>query len=102
MRGMLTFGLVLLHDSSHPHTDARTRALLEHFNWELFDHPAYNPATSPREYHLKNWSLSQSFNNSEELMECVKTWPTSQAADFLDIDIKETYSPIRHMPQFRQ
>jgi hypothetical protein len=35
-RGMLTYGVVLLHDNARPHTAARTRALLEHFNWELF------------------------------------------------------------------
>jgi hypothetical protein len=38
-RGMLTHGVVLLHDNVHPHTAARTRALLEHFIWELCDHP---------------------------------------------------------------
>jgi hypothetical protein len=38
--GMLTSGLVLLHDNAHPHTAARTQALLEHFNWEWFDHPS--------------------------------------------------------------
>jgi transposase len=32
---------VLLHDNARPHTTARTEALLEHFNWELFDHPPY-------------------------------------------------------------
>jgi hypothetical protein len=34
---MLTSGLVLLHDNAYPHTAVRTTALLEHFNWELFD-----------------------------------------------------------------
>jgi hypothetical protein len=37
--GMLTYGVVLLHDSTRSHTAARTRALLKHFSWELFDHP---------------------------------------------------------------
>jgi hypothetical protein len=39
---MLTSGVVLLHDNVRLHTDARTRVLLEHFNWELFDHPPYS------------------------------------------------------------
>jgi hypothetical protein len=41
---MLTSGVVLLHDNARPHmsTAARTRALLGHFNWELFDHPPYS------------------------------------------------------------
>jgi hypothetical protein len=33
-RGMLTYGLVLLHGSARPHTARPTRALLEHFSWE--------------------------------------------------------------------
>jgi hypothetical protein len=35
IHGMLTGGVVLLHDNARPHTAARTRALLEHLNWEL-------------------------------------------------------------------
>jgi hypothetical protein len=42
-RGMLTSGVVFFHDNTHPHTAACTRPLLEHFNWELFDHPPYSP-----------------------------------------------------------
>jgi transposase len=40
---MLTVGVVLFHDNARPHTStgSRTRALLEHFNWELFIHPTY-------------------------------------------------------------
>jgi hypothetical protein len=41
--GMLTYGVVLLHDNACPDTAACTQALLEHFNWELFDHPPYSP-----------------------------------------------------------
>jgi hypothetical protein len=40
--GMLTHSVVLIHDNAPLHTAADTRALLEHFNWELFDHPYYN------------------------------------------------------------
>jgi hypothetical protein len=38
-RGMLTYGVVFLHDNARAHTAGRTGELLEHFNWELFDHP---------------------------------------------------------------
>jgi hypothetical protein len=51
-RGMPTSGVVLFHDNVRPHTAARTRALLEHFNWELFDHPPYSPDLTPGDYHL--------------------------------------------------
>jgi transposase len=51
---MLTYGVVLLHDNAHPHTATRTRVLLEHFNWELFDHPSYSPDLAPSEKNMKN------------------------------------------------
>jgi hypothetical protein len=57
--GMLTYGVVLPHDNTLPHTSACTRALLEHFNWELFDHPPYSPDYAPSDCYLftylKNW-----------------------------------------------
>jgi hypothetical protein len=73
---MLIFGVVFLHDNARPHTTARTRALLAHFNWELFDHPPYNSYLTPSDNHpftyVKNWLRSQRFNNNEELMVGVK------------------------------
>jgi histone-lysine N-methyltransferase SETMAR len=49
---MLTYGIVLLHDNARPHTStaARTRTLLEHFNWELFDHLPFSPDLAPSDY----------------------------------------------------
>jgi hypothetical protein len=55
MLGMLTSGVVLLHDNARPHTVARTRALLEHFNWELFDRPPYSPDLAPTIACLPTW-----------------------------------------------
>jgi histone-lysine N-methyltransferase SETMAR len=58
---MLTSSAVPHHDNTRPHTSAATctRALLEHFNWELFDHPPYSFDLAPSDYHLftylKNW-----------------------------------------------
>jgi histone-lysine N-methyltransferase SETMAR len=49
-RGLLTYGVVLLHDNALPHAAARTQALLEHFNSELFDHPPYSPDLAPSDY----------------------------------------------------
>jgi hypothetical protein len=90
---MLTSSVVLLHDNVRPHTAACTRALLEHFTWELFDHPSYSPALAPRNYHLfaylKNCLESQRFNNNEELMEGVKTWLSSMVAEFFDTGIQK-------------
>jgi hypothetical protein len=61
--GMLTSCVMLLHDDACPHTVAPSRTLLEHFNWELFDHPPDSPDLVPNDYHLftylKNWFGSQ-------------------------------------------
>jgi hypothetical protein len=38
-RGMLISSAVRLHKNARPHTAAGTRALVGHFNWELFEHP---------------------------------------------------------------
>jgi transposase len=51
-RGMLSKGVVLLHDNAQPHTAARTNAFIKHFNWEFFDHPPYSPDLVPSDYHL--------------------------------------------------
>jgi hypothetical protein len=86
----MTYSVVLLHDNTHPHSAVRSRALLDHFNWELYDHHPYRSDLAPSDYHqfnyLKNWLRSQLFNNNDELMEGVETWLDSQAADFFDTD----------------
>jgi hypothetical protein len=69
-------------------TAAHTRALLEHFNWKLFDHRPYSPDLAPSDYHLKNWLGSQRFNNNE-FMEGVKMWLSSMVADFFDRGIQK-------------
>jgi hypothetical protein len=49
---LLISGVVLLHDNARSHTAVRTRALLEHFNWDLFDHCPYSPDLDLSDYHL--------------------------------------------------
>jgi hypothetical protein len=97
---------MLLLDNACPHTAARTRALLEHLNWELFDHTSYIPDHALSDYHLftcmKNWLGPQRFNNIEDLMEGAKTWLSSQAADFFSLKHTRTYSSIRKVPQFQR
>jgi histone-lysine N-methyltransferase SETMAR len=57
----------------------------------LSEHPPYSPDLAPSDYHLftylKNWLRSQLFSSNEALMEGVKTWLSSQAADFFDTGI---------------
>jgi hypothetical protein len=50
--GTLISGIVLLHDNARQHTAARTRTLLKHFNWELFDRPPSSPHLATIDCHL--------------------------------------------------
>jgi hypothetical protein len=76
MAGMLTKG-VLLH-KARPHTTALTNALIKLFNWQIFDHPSYNPDLAPSDYHLftkiKVWLTTQRLHTNEERMDGVKNW----------------------------
>ena len=87
-RGMLSKGVVLLHDNARPHTAARTNALMKLFNWEIFDHPPYSPDLAPSDYHLfskmKVWLATQRFHTNEELMDGIKTWLHNLVAPFYD------------------
>jgi hypothetical protein len=57
---------VFLHESLHLHAAACTWALLQHFNWELFDDPPYSPYLALSDCHLftymKNCLRSQHYN----------------------------------------
>jgi transposase len=85
---MLTSGVVLFHDNARLNAAPLIRAVLEHFNWVLFDYPPYSPDLPPSDY-LKNWLGSQHFNNNEEFMEGVKKWLSSQIADIINTGIQK-------------
>ncbi|GFX09582.1 histone-lysine N-methyltransferase SETMAR [Trichonephila clavipes] len=72
MRGILTKGVVLLHDNARPHTARRTAAVLTEFGWELFDYPSYSSDLAPSDFHVflllkKLLSSVECFGNDEEL-----------------------------------
>ncbi|KAJ4436137.1 hypothetical protein ANN_18764 [Periplaneta americana] len=93
-RGMLTAGVVLLHDNARPHTAWRTAAVLTEFGWVLFDHPPYSPDLAPSDFHVflhlkKFLSSGERFGNDEELKTSVTCWFHSQAAEFYDRGIQK-------------
>jgi len=92
-RGMLSSGIVLLHDNARPHTAPRTAQLLQQFRWEVFDNPPYSPDLAPSDYHLfmhlKQWLASQSFEDDDRLKTGVTTWFKWLAADFFDTGIRK-------------
>ncbi|KAJ4450280.1 hypothetical protein ANN_01700 [Periplaneta americana] len=94
MCGMLTAGVVLLHDNARPHTARRTAAVLTKFGWELFVHPPYSPDLAPSDFHVflhlkKFLSSGERFGNDEELKTSVTRWFHSQAAEFYDRGIQK-------------
>ncbi|KAJ4452299.1 hypothetical protein ANN_03819 [Periplaneta americana] len=98
-RGMLSAGVVLLHDNSRPHTARRTAAVLTEFGWELFDDPPYSPDLAPSDFHVflhlkKFLSSGERFGNDEELKTSVTRWFHLQAAEFYDRGIQKTFNII--------
>jgi histone-lysine N-methyltransferase SETMAR len=51
-RGLLSSGVMFLHDNACPHATARMQAMLQEFGWEVFEHPAYSPDLAPSDFHL--------------------------------------------------
>ncbi|KAJ4448311.1 hypothetical protein ANN_10326, partial [Periplaneta americana] len=88
-RGMLTAGVVLLHDNARPHTARLTAAVLTEFGWELFDQPPYSPDLAPSDFHVflhlrKFLSSGERFGNDEELKtDCPPGQTCSQAVQKL-------------------
>jgi hypothetical protein len=84
--GMVTTGVMLLHDNAHLHTAASTQALLEHFNWELSNHPPYSPDLTPViTTCLPTWRSGWDHRTSTAMRswwKVSKTWLSSQVADF--------------------
>jgi len=93
-RGLLSKGVILLHDNARPHTTARTNALIKLFNWEVFDHPPYIPDLAPSDYHLfskmKVRLATQRFHTNKDIMDGVKTWLHNLAALFYDKGLQKS------------
>ena len=51
-RGMLSWGVVMIHVNACPHTATATQNLITTFGWEQFDHLPYSPDLAPRDIHL--------------------------------------------------
>ena len=91
--GKLSSKVLFFHDNACPHMANRTRELLDHFGWEVFDHPPYSPDLVPSDCHLfpnmKTWLTTQCFDDDAELQAGVNEWLKSQAAKFYDDGINK-------------
>jgi histone-lysine N-methyltransferase SETMAR len=70
-RGLLSSGVMPLHDNARPHAAARTQAMLQEFGWEVFEHPAYSPDLAASDLHLfpklKDFLGGRRFKSDEEV-----------------------------------
>ncbi|KAJ4438355.1 hypothetical protein ANN_14297 [Periplaneta americana] len=90
--GMLTDGVVLLHDNTRPHTARDTQNLISKFGWEQIDHPPYSPDLAPNDFnlflHLKKFLGGQRFDGDDEVKTAVWEWFASQAGEFYNEGIE--------------
>ena len=51
-RGLLSKGVVWLHDNARPHLAGHTAETLRKLKFEVMAHPPYSPDLAPSDYHL--------------------------------------------------
>ncbi|GFW75740.1 mariner Mos1 transposase [Trichonephila clavipes] len=51
-RGLLSKGVLVLHDNARPPTSRTTRELIKSFGWEVLDHRTYSPNLAPSNFPL--------------------------------------------------
>ena len=85
--GMLSSGIVLLHENARPHTAAATKRLLKRPRWEVFDHPPSSSRTWLPVIFISflvwNGRGRKTFWHNE-LRTSVENWLKAQAAGFYD------------------
>jgi hypothetical protein len=88
--GMLTSGVVLLHDNVHLHTTTRTEHCWSISTGSCLTTLLTELISLPPLTYLKNWFWSQHFNNNE-LIEGFKMWLTSTVAISLTQACKNSF-----------
>jgi transposase len=46
--GLLTTGVLLLHNNAWPHVMTATQQLLQHFRWTILEQPPYSPKSGTK------------------------------------------------------
>ncbi|GFV60698.1 uncharacterized protein TNCV_4180341 [Trichonephila clavipes] len=70
-RGLLTSGVLLLHDNARPHSAINTQNLIRSFGWEQIDDPPYSPDLARSDFHLfrylKEFLGGKRFDTADEV-----------------------------------
>ena len=74
-RGLLSKGVVLLHDNARPHTAAHTAKTLRKLKFKVMARPPYSPDLAPSNYHLsdplKEATRDRRFTSDQEMKEAM-------------------------------
>jgi len=91
-QGLLSSGVLLLHDNTHPHTAIYTLQTLVKLGFTVLEHPAYSPDLTPSDYHLfgplKEALRGRQFTSDEEVKEAVHEWLAAQPKTFFSEGIE--------------
>ena len=92
-RGLLSRGVILLHDNARPHSAAKTVETLQDLRFEVLEHPPYSPDLAPSDFHLfgplKEALRGRRFSTDEEVKEAVHEWLGSMPESFFSEGIKQ-------------
>ena len=76
-RGLLSRGIILLHDNARSHSAAKTVEALQQLNFEILEYPLYSPDLAPSDFHLfgpmKEALRGRRFS-SDEVKDAVHQW----------------------------
>ena len=91
-RGLLSAGVLLLHDNARPHTAATTVETIQRLGFEQLLHPPYSPDLAPSDYHIfgpmKDALRGRKFSSDAEVQEAVQTWLRQQPKTFFSEGIQ--------------
>jgi histone-lysine N-methyltransferase SETMAR len=92
-KGLLSRGVILLHDNARPHTARLTLEAVDKLGLEVLPHPPYSPDLAPSDYHLfgpmKKMLGGQKFSSDMEAQSAVRQWLGQQPASFFASGIEK-------------
>jgi histone-lysine N-methyltransferase SETMAR len=97
-RGLLSSGVLLLHDNARPHTAIHTLQTLVKLGFTVLEHPAYSPDLAPSDYHLfgplKEALRGRRFTSDKEVKEAVHEWLAAQPKTFFSEGIQKLLEQV--------
>lgn len=91
-RGMLTRGVLILHDNAPVHKSRVAQAAIRDCGFEQLNHPPYSPDLAPSDYflfrNLKSALRGRHFRDDEDVKAATEAWLGGQTEDFYKSGIK--------------